>query len=897
MDAPEEKDDRSPASQKSETQDAMIVRGAFSLPCAMGFVLCLFVNGFARSEVALAIALGGNASELGEVRIQDRVSVAPRGVVAIFNRGACGNCHVIPGVPGADGEVGPDLTMLGKSASARKPSTTAKQYIRESILEPDAFVAPGDFEKGVMPRKFGQTLSEDDLNALVDYLASLGVDAPRETDGPRPKLVLTRPAEAVTAAFAPSPIKAATDAQVVLGRYLFFDRRLSASNALSCASCHQPDKAFSDGLPVGIGYPGTALFRNTPTLLNASHVKAAYWDGRLSGSDIATIVRDHLTEPFFMAADGRLLIERMKQVPEYVEIFKLAYNVEPDFGTILKALAAYVGSLNSPPTSFDRFMNGDLEALSSDAVAGKILFEGKAGCATCHPAPLFSDRGYHDLGLRTDPRQLDDPERRATFRRFFRGLGTPNYRNLNQDAGRYVIAFNEADRGKFRTPSLREAGRTPPYMHDGRFETLEAVIDFYDRGGGREQRAGLKPMKLASDEKRQLAAFLRSLSSEPIQIVVPELPDYALMSLGKDLALRPPGKPTPRVSRAPRPLNTLPAPPEPKDNPTTKAKVELGRLLFFDPRMSADGATSCNTCHPAHTGYTARTAISMGGTGASHWRNSSALFNVAYFEKFNWDGARGSIEDQNNGAWSGAVAGNVDADLAEERLALVPEYRTKFMAVFGEASPTWANALRSVAAYQRTLNSKDVPFDAFLTGDDKAISDAAKRGYALFTGKANCAQCHDGALLSDDRYHNLGVPPSPDFLSSPNKQITFRYEQASNGVPRAMYESAQDDHGLYYVTKRVHDIGKFRTASLRELKHTAPYMHNGFFRTLPEVIDFYDQGGGKHPNRSSLLKPLGLTHGEKADLLAFLEGLSGDPLADKPPPLPRYGPRLVEESK
>lgn len=813
---------------------------------------------------------------------------APRAVVAIINRGGCGNCHVIPGVSGADGEVGPDLSRLGTVAGTRKPKTTAKEYVRESILDPDAFVAPGGFEKGVMPKKFGKTLSEDDLKTLVDYLASLGVEARKGDDSARPKLMRTRPAEAVARPFAPSPFKA-TDDQIALGKALFFDRRLSASNALSCASCHHPEKAFSDGLPVSIGYPGTALFRNTPTLLNVAHVKAVYWDGRMSGADLASVIRDHLTEPFFLAADGRLLIERMKQVPEYVELFKIAYGVEPDFGTILKAVAAYVGSLQSPPTPFDRFQAGDEKALTLDAIGGKKLFEGKAGCATCHPAPLFTDHKFHDLGLRTDPRLLDDPERHVTFRRFFRGLGTPNYRNLSEDAGRYLVKFDDADLGKFRTPILREVARTAPYMHDGRFTTLEAVIDYYDRGGGKGQRAGLKPLSLTAGEKRQLVAFLNSLSSEPVKVVVPELPDYILMPLGKDEPIPAPDKTAPVVARKPRPITPLPAPPQPKDNPTTKEKAELGRLLYFDPRISADGATSCNTCHPAHTGYTARTAISMGGTGTSHWRNSSTLYNVAHFEKFNWDGARGSIEDQNDGAWTGAVAGNVDADLAEERFAQVPDYRFKFRAVFGEEYPTWANALRAVAAYQRTLNSKSVPFDAFLKGDEKAIGEAAKRGYKLFTGKANCVQCHDGALLSDDRYHNLGVPPSPDFLNSPNKQITFRFEQASNGVPRKLYESARDDFGLYYVTKRASDIGKFRTASLRELKHTAPYMHNGIFKTLPEVIDFYNQDGGKHPNKSPLMKPLMLTKDEKTDLLAFLDSLSGDTLTDKPPPLPPYG--------
>lgn len=177
------------------------------------------------------------------------------------------------------------------------------------------------------------------------------------------------------------------------------------------------------------------------------------------------------------------------------------------------------------------------------------------------------------------------------------------------------------------------------------------------------------------------------------------------------------------------------------------------------------------------------------------------------------------------------------------------------------------------------------------------ISASALRGYKLFTGKANCIACHDGPLLSDDDYHALGVPTSPDFLNSPMKQITFRFEQFSLGVPRQLYEQTQEDMGLYYVTKRAEDVGKFRTPSLRELKHTAPYMHNGIFKSLDAVIAFYNQGGGQHVNQSPLLRPLGLTAEEQRELVAFLESLSGDSLADKPPPLPPYGHSVPLEER
>jgi cytochrome c peroxidase len=337
------------------------------------------------------------------------------------------------------------------------------------------------------------------------------------------------------------------------------------------------------------------------------------------------------------------------------------------------------------------------------------------------------------------------------------------------------------------------------------------------------------------------------------------------------------------------PLAALPPVPEPLDNPITPEKVELGRLLFFDPRMSADGSISCNSCHSATTGYGATTAISFGGPGTSHWRNAQTLLNTGYYSKLNWDGAKKSIEQQNSGAWGGAVAGNLDSALAEERLAQIPEYVERFRDVFGTKYPLWDDALRAVATYQRTLVSQAVPFDAFLAGDDAAISDAAKNGFELFQGKAGCMACHHGALVSDDSYHATGVPVNPELLSSPLKQITFRYEQWAKGATEDVYRTTSEDLGLYYVTKQNIDRGKFRTPSLRDLCYTAPYMHNGVFPTLAEVVAFYNQGGGDPPNKDELINPLDLTEAEQSDLIAFLESLCGEQVSDEAPELPPYG--------
>jgi cytochrome c peroxidase len=351
------------------------------------------------------------------------------------------------------------------------------------------------------------------------------------------------------------------------------------------------------------------------------------------------------------------------------------------------------------------------------------------------------------------------------------------------------------------------------------------------------------------------------------------------------------GAPRPAVAQDDLPpLAPLPPVPEPPDNPITPEKVELGRLLYFDPRMSADGSLSCNSCHPADTGWAAATAISFGGAGTSHWRNSMTILNVGYYTKLNWDGAKKSIEQQNAGAWGGAVAGNLDSALAEERLAQIPDYVKRFRQVFGAEYPLWDDALKAVASYQRTIVSQNAPFDAYLGGQEDAISDAAKRGLELFEGKADCIACHNGPLASDDGYHALGVPINADFLNSPLKQITFRYEQWAKGVPEEVYRTADEDLGLYYVTKLEADKGKFRTPSLRDLCYTAPYMHNGVFSSLEEVVAFYNAGGGDHPNKDpQRMRPLGLTAEEGADLVAFLESLCGDPVTDQAPELPPYG--------
>ncbi len=226
--------------------------------------------------------------------------------------------------------------------------------------------------------------------------------------------------------------------------------------------------------------------------------------------------------------------------------------------------------------------------------------------------------------------------------------------------------------------------------------------------------------------------------------------------------------------------------------------------------------------------------------------------------------------------------------MAEEILRQIPEYVSRFNDAFGADSPTFDDALRAVAAFEATVNSRNVPFDRYIRGDETALSDSALRRVELFSGKAGCIQRHGGPLFTDQSYHNVGVPRNPDFENDSLRQITLRYQHRARGAPEDVYRGADRDLGLYYTTKQDEDKGKFRTAPLREVGQTGPYMHNGVFTTLTEVVEFYNGGGGSDPNKDAALRPLGLEPEEIADLVAFLESLTGDAIIVQPPDLPEY---------
>jgi cytochrome c peroxidase len=279
------------------------------------------------------------------------------------------------------------------------------------------------------------------------------------------------------------------------------------------------------------------------------------------------------------------------------------------------------------------------------------------------------------------------------------------------------------------------------------------------------------------------------------------------------------------------------------DLPGVAGKVAIGRRLFFDTILAADNRMRCASCHRPDRAFTDGQAKSIGAFGRVGMRGVPSILNAGYGRRFLWDGRDSVLEQQVlapivNPNELGIQMGDVLA-----RLNASATYQQEFARLF-EDGVTARNLGRALASYVRTLRAGNAPFDRYAAGDTTAMSADARRGYALFVGRANCAQCHAGPLLTDEEFHNSGV-----------------------GWGAA-------DVGRALVTGLATDRGKFNTPSLRNVARTAPYMHDGSIATLEEVVAFYDRGAGVNPNLDSILQPVRLTARERADLVAFLVALS-----------------------
>ena len=288
-----------------------------------------------------------------------------------------------------------------------------------------------------------------------------------------------------------------TPERVELGKFLFFDPRLSGSNFISCATCHNPALGWSDGLPTAVGHGMKVLHRSTPTILNTAYQRFQMWDGRertLESQAVGPIQAD-----VEMAQPMDVLVEELEEISKYKEMFEAAYPGEGiTEKTIGKAIAVFERTVVSTDSDFDRWLKGVKGAMSKEAIKGFEVFKGKANCVACHDGFNFSDNGFHNIGLR----DMDDP-------------------------GRFAIKPIKVLKGAFKTPTLRDVALTAPYMHNGAYNTLEEVVDHYNAGGF--ENAGtldpnMKPLKLSKKEKKQLVEFMKALTGDPIEITVPVLP-------------------------------------------------------------------------------------------------------------------------------------------------------------------------------------------------------------------------------------------------------------------------------------------------------------------------------------------------------------------------------------
>jgi cytochrome c peroxidase len=299
----------------------------------------------------------------------------------------------------------------------------------------------------------------------------------------------------------------------------------------------------------------------------------------------------------------------------------------------------------------------------------------------------------------------------------------------------------------------------------------------------------------------------------------------------------------------------------PENNPLSVAKVDLGKLLYFDPRLSKDNTVSCASCHNPYHGFADPAPTSKGVGGSLGGRNSPTVINRLFSKEQFWDGRAADLEDQAKGPITNPVEmAMASHDFAVKNVRSIRGYEPLFVAAFGSTTVDIDRIAKAIASYERTVVAGDSPWDRYLAGQTDAMSGAAVRGMGLFLGKGRCITCHVGQNFTDEKYHNLGVGMDGD----------------------------KPDLGRYEISKQESDKGAFKTPGLRNIADQSPYMHDGSERTLRQVMELYNRGGVKNQWLSPLIQPLNLGEQEIDDLVAFMHALTGTVTNAEPPAsLPR----------
>jgi cytochrome c peroxidase len=300
------------------------------------------------------------------------------------------------------------------------------------------------------------------------------------------------------------------------------------------------------------------------------------------------------------------------------------------------------------------------------------------------------------------------------------------------------------------------------------------------------------------------------------------------------------------------------APPVPADNALTPARVELGKMLFFDPRLSGSGWISCATCHNPALGWSDGLPTAIGHGMKTLKRHTPTILNSAYNKRQMWDGRFASLEEQALGPIGSADEMNMDLAEMVRRLKTVGGYAPFFERAYPGEGISEQTVAKAIASFERTVVSSDAPFDRWQKGEARAMSEAARRGFELFRGKADCVACHQGPNFTDDGFHNVGV-----------KQ-----------------QAGVDDPGRFAKVAVKSMKGAHKTPSLRDVAYTAPYMHNGAYTTLREVVEMYSRGGDVADNLDPNIRKLDLSPAEVDDIVEFLKSLTGEPVKVAVPQLP-----------
>lgn len=297
-------------------------------------------------------------------------------------------------------------------------------------------------------------------------------------------------------------------------------------------------------------------------------------------------------------------------------------------------------------------------------------------------------------------------------------------------------------------------------------------------------------------------------------------------------------------SLGPQKLSAQPAVVFPPNNPQTSQKIQLGKMLYFDTRLSKDNTISCATCHDPSMGWSDAGPTSKGIRGQMGGRRAPPVSNSAYNPLQFWDGRAPSLEEQAKGPIQNPIEMGNTHEVMIRTVSDIPGYVEIFKEVFGTSQITVDMVADAIAAYERTVVTTDSPFDRYVNGDNNSLTPEEKAGLEIFNGKGHCTACHWGGNFSDGRFHNLGVKPK---------------------------DSSKPDEGRHAVTKDPKDLGAFKTPTVRDAALRPPYMHDGSEKTLEDVVELYNIGGrAGDPNLDPLVVPLGLTEKEKKALVAFM---------------------------